>query len=128
MPRTSTPSKLLSRRAVLAVAAAGAFLAGCAPWPGEATGGLAERHPSDWVQGRQIEERYMTLANAGADMRMPARMGEARELLIRARREHAGGLIKDAAYTLGAVDTMLSSIEHDMPRVSALPRRTKAGG
>lgn len=70
----------------------------------------------------------MSLAGAGADTRMPARMGEARELLIRARREHAGGLVKDAEYTLGTVDTMLSSIEHDMPHALAPLRRAKAGG
>lgn len=75
-----------------------------------------------------MEERYVGLLKAGADARMPARMGEARELLVRARREHAGGLEKDAAYTLGAVDMMLTAIERDLQRWPGATHRSRAKG
>lgn len=101
---------------------------GCAPWPGEATGGLAERHPTDWSAGTAMEERFVALLKAGADARMPARMLDARDLMIRARREYAGGLVKDAERTLGAVDVMLSSIEREMPVGPVSTRRLRAEG
>lgn len=128
MATTSINSGCSSRRALLTAGIFAIALAGCAPWPGEAGGGLAERHSTEWVQGRLMEERYVGLLKAGADARMPARMGEAREMLIRARREHAGGLLEDAAHSLGKVDVMLSSVEREMPRRPDQPRHAKAEG
>jgi hypothetical protein len=75
-----------------------------------------------------MEERFVALLKAGAEARMPARMAEAREQLIRARREHAGGLVGDAEISLGAVDRILWSIERDMKGGLSPPRRLQAEG
>ncbi len=88
-------------------------LSGCTPWPMEASGGLAERHPTNWGAALQLDDRYQRLFNEGAVSWAPARMMEARILLARARREHTGELFDDAEATLRLAHGILTSLEHD---------------
>jgi hypothetical protein len=101
---------------VMLVAVAG--LAGCTPWPMEASGGLAERHATQWGAALQMDDRYQRLFNGGAVSWAPSRMMDARILLARARREHTGELDADAEATLRLADGVLVTLEHDMEKRS----------
>jgi hypothetical protein len=102
-------------------------LSGCTPWPMEASGGLAERHPTHWGAALQMDDRYQHLFNNGAVSWAPARMMDARILLGRARREHTGELIDDARATLMLVDGILVSLEHDLAKRSRVQPRPRSG-
>jgi hypothetical protein len=113
---------------VLAVAfAALSALTGCTPWPMEATGGLAERHPLHWGAALQMDDRYQRLFHGGAVSWAPSRMMDARLLLARARREHTGDLIEDAEATLRLADGVLTTLEHDLAKRSQPPGRSRPG-
>ena len=101
----------------LIVATAG--LEACTPWPGLATGGLAERHQSDWRALLDLEARYDAVQLAGADRFAAGAMVEARLLLTRAQREYEGGLLEDSNHTLTQADSLIASIEHDMTKKRA---------
>jgi hypothetical protein len=96
-------------------------LTGCTPWPMEASGGLAERHPTHWGAVLQLDDRYQQLFNKGVVSWAPARMMEARTLLARARREHTGELFEDAEATLRLADGVLTTLEHDVAKRSRTP-------
>jgi hypothetical protein len=93
--------------------AASLCTSGCTPWPMEASGGLAERHPTHWGAALQMDDRYQRLFENGAVGWAPARMMEARILIARARREHIGELHEDAEATLRLADGILVTLEHD---------------
>jgi hypothetical protein len=109
-----------------AIAAVGC-LCGCTPWPMEASGGLAERHPTHWGAVLQMDDRYQRLFENGAVSWAPARMMEARILLARARREHIGELQADAEATLRLVDGVLVTLESDSAQRSR-PQSQKRPG
>jgi hypothetical protein len=102
-------------------------LTGCTPWPMEASGGLAERHPTHWGAVLQMDDRYQQLFHHGAVSWAPARMMEARTLLARARREHTAELIEDAEATLRLADGVLVSLEHDLAKRSRSTSRQRPG-
>jgi hypothetical protein len=116
---------VLSTKPLLIVALATLVgLTGCTPWPMEASGGLAERHPTHWGAALQMDDRYQRLFNEGAVGWAPARMMDARILLARARREHTGDLTDDAEATLRLADGVLVTLEHDLAKRSRpLPRQ-----
>ena len=101
-------------RMVTVVAAV--LLSGCTPWPMEATGGLAERHPLHWGPALQLDDRYQYLFQLGAVSWAPSRMMDARILLARARREHTGDLYEDAEASLRLADGVLTTLEHDLAK------------
>jgi len=78
---------------VLAMTVAG--LQGCVSWPKEASGGLAELHPPRDPLLRTLRNAFSHLLEDGALNTQPAKMLEAQLLMIRAHREHAGGLLID---------------------------------
>ena len=98
-------------------------LGGCTPWPVAANGGLAERHPTVSAPLLALESRYHAAAKAGADRFSPGRLAEAELLIIRAKREHEGGLIDDCNVTLSKADIVLSAIEHDLSARRTIARR-----
>lgn len=91
-------------------------LAGCTPWPHVATGGGAERAGTDWQALLVVEQRYHRVAKSGGELWAPARMQEAREWLVRARREHAGSLQLDAQSSLDSAARLIDSVEHFVGR------------
>jgi hypothetical protein len=101
-------------------------LSGCTPWPMEASGGLAERHPAHWGPVLQLDDRYQRLFDDGAVSWAPARMMEARILLARARREHTGDLVDDAQATLRLADGVLVTLEHDAAKRGRPQSRTQS--
>jgi hypothetical protein len=105
-------------RLLMAMLVAVSGLAGCTPWPMEASGGLAERHPIHWGAALEMDDRYQRLFDGGAVSWAPSRMMDARILLARARREHAGELYADAEATLRLADGVLVTLEHDMAKRS----------
>ena len=111
----------------LVVIATFVVLSGCTPWPMEASGGLAERHPTHWGAVLQLDDRYQRLFHNGAVSWAPARMMEARILLARARREHTGELNEDAEATLRLADGILVTLEHDMDKRSGAHARPRPG-
>jgi hypothetical protein len=102
-------------------------VSGCTPWPMEASGGLAERHPTHWGAVLQLDDRYQRLFNSGAVSWAPARMMEARILLARARREHTAELTDDADATLRLADGVLVTLEHDLAKQSRTQPRQRSG-
>jgi hypothetical protein len=112
---------------LLVALAAPLGLAACTPWPMEASGGLAERHPTHWGAVLQMDDRYQRLFHRGAVSWAPARMMEARILLARARREHVGELTEDAEATLRLVDGVLVTLEHDLAKQSGAQPRQRPG-
>jgi hypothetical protein len=120
--------RVISTRSLLMVAIATLVgLAGCTPWPIEASGGLAERHPSHWGAVLQMDDRYQRLFHVGAVSWAPARMMEARILLARARREHTAELTADADATLRLADSVLVTLEHDLAKQTRAPSRQRSG-
>ncbi len=103
-----------------------AGLGGCTPWPDYATGGLAERHATDSAAIVLLENRYETLVTAGGLRLAAGRMTDASLLLVRARREHAAGLLEDAERSTWQVESMLASIERDI-RPSRPAARSRPG-
>lgn len=103
-----------------------AGLGGCVPWPGYATGGLAERHPTESPEIVLLESRYEALAEAGAMQSSAARMTETNLMLMRARREFAAGLVEDAQHSAMQVDAMLAVMERDI-RPGRPRARSRAG-
>jgi hypothetical protein len=89
-------------------------LGGCTPWPVAANGGLAERHPTASVLLLTLESRYDAAAKAGATRFLPGRLAEVELLIIRAKREHEGGLLEDSTVTAAKADLVLSAIERDL--------------
>lgn len=100
--------------AVLAFAIATAGLEGCTAWPGPATGGLAERKPTQWPALRSLEQRHDAAVRAGGDRFAAGRMAELRLLITRAQREEEGGLLADADVSLAKADRLLAAIERDL--------------
>ena len=91
-------------------------LQACTPWPGPATGGFAERHPTDWPPLIALEHRYNGAVQAGAERWTAGPIVDARLLLTRAQREYEGGLIEDADLTLSKADGLLTFIERELSR------------
>ena len=110
-------------RVVLAMFVATAGLEACTPWPGPATGGLAERRQTDWRPLLNLEARYNAVQLAGADRFAAGAMVEARLLLTRAQREYEGGLLEDSNLTLTQAERLIALIEDDMSHKRASLRR-----
>ena len=72
---------------------------------------------------RSARERFEALARAGGFDSSPGRMSEARELLVRAHREHAGGLVADAQATMFLVGAIFDAID-ELQRRRTVKRRT----
>jgi hypothetical protein len=102
-------------------------LTGCTPWPMEASGGLAERHPIHWGAALQMEDRYQQLFKEGVVSWAPSRMMDVRILLARARREHTGELTEDADATLRLADGVLVTLEHDLAKRTRPQPRQRSG-
>ena len=109
-------NRLRCQLSVLAFLVLIAGLQACTPWPGPATGGLAERHPTEWPPLITLEHRYNGAIRAGAERWTAGPIVDARLLLTRAQREHEGGLIDDADLTLAKADVMLTFIERELSR------------
>ena len=122
LPQQNMPGIWL---AVVFMAVATAGLGACTPWPGLATGGLAERHATDWGPLRTLQERYDTVLKAGADRLAAGRMEEAHLLLIRAQREHEGALVEDADVTLAKAEGVIAGIEHDVGKRARQRRQAR---
>jgi len=80
---------------LLILAAMVSGLQGCVSWPKEARGGLAELQPAHDPLLRSLRSAFSHLLDNGALKTHPAQMLEAQLLMIRAHREHAGGLLVD---------------------------------
>ncbi|MEZ5843431.1 MAG: hypothetical protein R3D27_06800 [Hyphomicrobiaceae bacterium] len=93
------------------MAALTAVPAGCASWPDNATGGLAELYPSSSGRLNELERRYVALVNSGIADIHPALLVEARGYLIRAKREKAGGLAADSELSADRVEDILRRLE-----------------
>lgn len=104
-----------------------AGLTACTPWPMEATGGLAERHPAHWGAALQMDDRYQRLFEDGVVGWAPSRMMDARILLARARREHTGELFEDAQASLRLADGILTTLEHDQAKRRRPQTRLRPG-
>ena len=89
-------------------------LGGCTPWPGPASGGWAERFATDWVALRELQDRYHSAQRSGGDRFAAGQMVEAHLLIIRAQREHEGGLGEDSNLTLAQADRVMTKIEHEL--------------
>lgn len=121
------PRLLFARGCLIASSfALACAIQGCAPWPASAEGGLAERETSSSPAIFSARERFEALARAGGLDSSPGRMSEARELLVRAHREHAGGLMADAEVTLFHVSAKLDAIEDFQRRRAAKHRSSRA--
>ena len=107
---------------VWALVASTAGLQACAPWPGMATGGLAERHLTDWPELARLQQRYNAAAVAGADRFQAGKLDVAHLLLIRAQREDEGGLFEDSKLTLTKADSVITEIERDLSKLRASRR------
>lgn len=121
-----TPASALLRRAGSSPAAAAlaivilcSTVSGCALWPGYGGGGWAERHPVDCPEVLPLMERLDALDRRGASAFHKGRMVDADLMIVRARRELAGGLKKDAQFSMYQADLILTAIENDMARSSA---------
>jgi hypothetical protein len=99
-----------------------ALLGGCVAWPETATGGLAEMYPSTSPRLKRLELRFVGLANGPAANMAPAMLIEARGYLIRAKREHAGGLLVDAEASADQVETILTLLEARWPPAPGMTR------
>jgi hypothetical protein len=77
---------------------------------------LAERYETEWAALRKVEQRFGELDLGGGTELRPAKMQEASELIVRARREYAGGLQPDAYSSLTAAESLLESVERDVLR------------
>ena len=103
---------------IASIVAAPLVTGGCAMWPPHGTGGLAELYATESEAILKLESRYRRLRRSVAATRMPAAMFEARRLLVRARREHAGGLHMDADHTIAMADDMIREMEVLTPGIS----------
>ncbi len=97
-------------RAVLCVALP-CLVSGCVAWPERATGGLAETYQSESPRLRDLERRFVEATKGRATTAAPAALMEARGYLIRAKREHAGGLLADAQASADRVEGVLEWLE-----------------
>jgi len=88
---------------------------GCVAWPERATGGLAELYRSESPRLNELERRFEQLARGRAADYAPAALLEARDLLVRAKREHAGGLLADSEVTAARLDAVLAWVEARWP-------------
>lgn len=112
---------------LLMVLSGSAGLIGCTPWPMEATGGLAERHPAHWGSALQMDDRYQRLFDDGVVSWAPSRMMDARIMLARARREYTGDLFEDAQASLRLADGILTTLEHDQAKRPRPQTRLRPG-
>lgn len=94
-------------------------LAGCVAWPEPGTGGMAEVYPSKSRRLRDLEYRFVALTRGPAAEYAPARLLEARGHLIRAKREHAGGLLADASVSTDRVEEIVMQLETRWPARAA---------
>lgn len=88
----------------------------CTPWPRHGTGGLAEQYPTASPRIVALEYRFAELVKLGGDRFMPAMMDEVRGLLTRARREFAGGLLRDADHTMHEAERYMAEVEFRLRR------------
>ncbi|MEZ5850092.1 MAG: hypothetical protein R3D68_05495 [Hyphomicrobiaceae bacterium] len=72
---------------------------------------MAELYPSKSQRLRDLEYRFVALTRGPAADHAPARLLEARGHLIRAKREHAGGLLADAQVSADRVEEIVSQLE-----------------
>ncbi len=127
----------VSRRAwaaILIAFAAVSGLQGCVSWPKEARGGLAERERATDPVLLALRKAFRRLINEGALKTHPAPMLEAQLLVIRAHREHAGGLLQDYRETADAAWAVMARIDPslgpfhppELPRDTGQPERLDA--
>ena len=100
--------------AVSALVVATVGLEACTAWPGPATGGYAERRPTQWAALLSVQQRHDAAVRAGAQRFAAGRIVELRLLITRAQRENEGGLLADADVTLERADRLMSLIERDL--------------
>ncbi len=93
-------------------------LGGCVSWPESSTGGLAELYPSKSVRIADLERRFLELADGRVANHAPALLLEARGWLIRAKREHAGGLLPDAERSADVAERYIEDVEARRPRTA----------
>jgi len=86
-------------------------LQGCVSWPKEARGGLAERQRANDPVLVVLRRAFRRLSGSGALKTHPAMMLEAQLLMIRAHREHAGGLRQDYRESARAAWTVMTRID-----------------
>lgn len=94
------------------------------PWPQRGTGGLAEMQPSESPRLMQLELRLYALSQGRAVDYAPGMLLQAREFLVRAKREFAGGLVGDAEYTSDQLEFILVQLEARWPHSPVIPRRS----
>ncbi|MFO1161054.1 MAG: hypothetical protein U1E60_19590 [Reyranellaceae bacterium] len=99
------------RRAAALSAVALALATTACGWPEVGTGGMAERQGESTPPLDEASVTLDRLTVAGADRYAAADTMEARLLLMRARREHAGGLASEASNDLARLNAMLERIE-----------------
>jgi len=102
--------------AILAVTSG--LLAGCAPWPAEVGGGLAERYEIRDYALRKLSRRHEHVLHNGGKRHFPARMVQIRLRINRAIREHAAGLYADAQASADEANDMLDAVEEALGDVA----------
>jgi hypothetical protein len=86
---------------------------------------LAELYPSKSIRIAAIEQRFLELADGGINQQAPARFLEARSWLIRAKREHAGGLLVDAESSAARAEAILDDLRQTVFHTKAIPRAAR---
>jgi hypothetical protein len=102
--------------------------AGCAvltsePWPTAGSGGFAELLPIDDARMAAFNDRLNHARESGAASFAAADLATAETLLIRIRREVAGGLAIDAESDASGLERLLKSFEYP----NAVAGRGRAG-
>jgi hypothetical protein len=102
---------------LIAALALATGVTGCAtPWPEGGSGGLAERDSASTPSLDAASASLDRLSVAGGEKYAAADMVEARLLLVRAKREQAGGLPSEASSDLARLQATIERIEMRLGR------------